>query len=328
MSDELIFDSERQARREKKKRQLIPFLALAVILVLVVAAVLILRGCKAEVHKGGESTDYTFSWNVKTNGDTQLVVPHDDYPKYRWDLKDREESLPVLRITRTGKDTKSGTVFTLHPEAAGRCLFTLILKGEDDAVVPSYEMIILAEVTETDGKLIAAPLNASGTRLQSEIIGAGRDPDVSGDNYRIYPDENRNLVLTFPAAEGETDWEYEIPSGEECLDLLGILYEDGNMNAYLQAGDTPGISELILKSDAAVTTIRLKLESGADGSLKILSHEAEYGEKPTVDPSSTVPVTTVTGGDAILVTSGNIPIFSDDHHLEVSEEPTQETPAR
>lgn len=319
MSDELIFDSERQMLRAEKKRRLIPLLALAAILVLVVVVVLILRGCRAETHTGGEITDYPYTWTLKSNGDTQLVIPHGDLPNGHWDLKDGEESLPVLRVSREEKEQKGGTVFTLHPEAAGRCLITFILKGADDAVIPNYQMIILAEVTETDGRLSAAPLNAAGTGFQPELVGGGD----GGSSYRIHSDSAGDLVLSYPASETETDWTYEILQGENSLRVLGLLYEDGNMNAYLRAGANPGPSTLLLKSELAYATITLSLQTGTDGSLKVVSHEVEYAERPEPEPS-TEPAPTETGGDEVVATTGEIPIFSDDHHLEMSENPDEE----
>lgn len=317
MSDELIFDSERQMRRDQRRRRLIPLLALAAILIVVAVVLLLLRGCRGETHTGGESTEYTYTWAAKANGDTELTVSHEDLPAGRWALKDGEESLPALRVTREAKEYKAGTVFTLHPEAEGRCLFTLVLQSEEGAD-PSYELVVLAQVTEADGKLSAAPLNASGTRFQAEIIGGGRNEGESG--YRIRSDKKGDLVLSFPVEENETDWEFELTQEQDSLKVLGLLYEDGDLNAYLRAGTVPGTGELVLSSVNTAATIRLRLECGADGSLKVLSHEAEYGEKPAVEPD-TEPVTTESGGDAVVATTGGIPIFSDDHHLEMSEDP-------
>ncbi len=321
MSDELIFDSERQMLRAEKKRRLVPLLTLAAVLVMVAAAVLILRGCRAEQYSGGESTAYPYIWSLKSNGDAQLIVPHGDVPEGRWDLKDREESLPVLRVAREGKESKAGTAFSLHPEAAGRCLFTLVLRSAEDALIPNYEMTILAEVRETDGKLSASLLNASGTHFQGEIDGG----DGKDHHYRISSDASGRLVLSSPVDETETDWEYEITEGAECVEVLGLLYEEGSMNFYLRAGTLPGLSGLVLRSENAAAKITLTLESGADGSLKVVSHEAEYGEKAPVEPDSSASDTTEAASEDVVATTGGIPIFSDDHHLEMSEDPAQES---
>ncbi len=326
MADELIFDSERQMLRAEKKRRLVPLLALAAVLVLILAVLLILRGCRAESHTGGENTDYLYTWSLKSNGDAELVVPHSDAPDYRWDLKDGGESLPALRVTRVEKERRDGTAFTLHPEAVGRSMITLVLKGEDNSVVPNYQMTLLTEVTEADERLSVNVLNSSGIRYQPEIVGrvgGGNGVDETGNNYRIYTDERSDLVLSFPVGEYERDWSHEITEGADSLAFLGLLYEDGNMKVRLRAGEAPGQSKLVLTSTNAATTITVQLESGADGSLKVLSHQAESGEKPEIATLPEIP--TDSGGDAIVVTTGDIPIFSDDHHLEVLDDPSAET---
>jgi len=142
-------------------------------------------------------------------------------------------------------------------------------------------MTLLAEVTAEEEGLRAALLNASGVRCQTELRG-GED---SENPYRLYTDEDGVLILSVEiASEYETDWDYEILSGEESLELLGVLSEEDRVNAYLEAGETPGIAELVLRSVNAAAEIRLSLEAGADGSLWVLSHEASYGEKPSHEP--------------------------------------------
>ena len=110
MSDELIFDSERLARKAAKKRLLIPLLVLAAVLIAALILALILRGSKGEQHRGGEATDYPYVWTLKANGDAELTVPHEDLPEGRWDLKDGEESLPALRVTRQEKEGSDGLI--------------------------------------------------------------------------------------------------------------------------------------------------------------------------------------------------------------------------
>ena len=285
MSDELIFDSERLARKAAKKRLLIPLLVLAAVLIAALILALILRGRKGEQHRGGEATDYPYVWTLKANGDAELTVPHEDLPEGRWDLKDGEESLPALRVTRQEKEGSDGTVFLLHPEAEGRSLFTLVLLGPGESPAKGYEMTLLAEVSRVEEQLSVSLLNASGTRLQTELSG-GAD---SENPYRIFTNQRNELVISLPVSESEMDWEYELPQGEDSLEPLGLLYEDGLMNLYLRAGATPGPAQLVLRSQQAAAELRLSLETGADGSLKVLSHEADYGEKPRQE---TVPDTT------------------------------------
>ena len=280
MSDEFLFDSERQQQKADRKRKLLPFLVLAGVLLLAVIVALLLRGSKGEIHTGGEQTDYPFRWSLKSDGSVELTVPHEDAPESRWVLKDGEESLPALRVTRE-EGENDGTVFLLHPETEGRALFTLTLTGQGENAAKSYEMKLLAEVTPGEKGLSAALLNASGVRCQAELRG-GED---SENPYRLYTDEDGVLILSVEiASEYETDWDYEILSGEESLELLGVLSEEDRVNAYLEAGEAPGAAELVLRSVNAAAEIRLSLEAKADGSLWVLSHEASYGEKPSHEP--------------------------------------------
>ena len=76
MSDELIFDSERQALRDRKKRWLVPLLVLVGILLAVVVVSLLLRSGKKPVNKGGEDTLYPFTWQVQADGSVLLELPH------------------------------------------------------------------------------------------------------------------------------------------------------------------------------------------------------------------------------------------------------------
>lgn len=320
MSEELIFDSERQEQREARKRWLLPCLVLVGILLLAVTIALIIRAGKGDTHSGGQDTDYPFTWALRSDGDTELAIPHADAPDCRWILKDGEASLPILRITRKEKKEGSeGTVFTLHPEQTGRCIFTLILSGTEEGAERIYEMTFLAEVSEADGKLGASLLNASGTRFQTELSGG----DGGENSYRIFTNAKGMLVVSIPTDEAVGDWEYELPTGEENLEIVGLLYEDGKLNAYLRAGENAGSSELVLRSEDAYTTIRLKLESGADGSLQVVSHEAEYEEKPVTEPTTEEP--TNPDGDQVASTAP-LPIETDhmiDDDLLFPEEPVE-----
>ena len=84
MSDELIFDSERQERRARKKSRLIPLLVLAGILLAVIVIALLLRSGKEPVHPAGEDTSYPYTWQVQSDGSLLVEISHADAPDYRW----------------------------------------------------------------------------------------------------------------------------------------------------------------------------------------------------------------------------------------------------
>ena len=294
MSDELIFDSERQELRDRKKRWLIPLLVLAGILLAVVIVSLLLRSGKKPVNKEGEDTLYPFTWQVQADGSVLLELPHADAPDHKWALTDGED-YPAVRAEAKG-EKNGGSSFLLTPEQAGRALleFTLRKDAEAGAENPktddAYRMTLLVEVVEEGGKRSVGVLNASGVQLQSEIAG-GQD---SENAYRVFQDENGYLVIAVKVAGLEMDWEYEIVSGQASVTDLGMIYEGDEVQVYLTAGETPGEGEVVLRSEQAAAELRFRCAVQDDGSLLVTHHEAEYGEKPAEE--ELVPATEVPGG--------------------------------
>lgn len=282
MSDELIFDSERQANRERKKKWLVPLLVLAGILIAVVVVSLLLRSDKQPVKKGGEDTNYPFTWQLREDGSIQLSIPHEDVPDAHWVLTG-DEVYAALR-TETEGEKDGSSQFRLIPAQAGRALLELTLrKDAEGRTEDSYCLSLLMEVEELDGKLNVSILNTSGVRLQGELSGG----EESGNGYRVFRNERGFLVIAVKYGEGETDWEYEIASGEESVRDYGMQYVDGEVQVLLKAGDAVGESELVLRSEAAGAELRFRCALQADGSLLVTDHQASYETRP--EPAGTEP---------------------------------------
>ena len=294
MSDELIFDSERQALQDRKKRWLIPLLVLAGILLAVVVVSLLLRSGKKPVNKGGEDTLYPFTWQVQADGSVLLELPHADAPDHSWVQTDGE-AYPAVRTEARGENN-GGSAFLLTPEQAGRALLEFTLRkdaeagAEDPRTDDVYRLSLLVEVAEEGGKRGVSVLNASGVQLQGEIAG-GQD---SGNAYRVFLDEHGYLIIAVRVAVAEMDWEYEIVSGQASVTDLGMLYEADEVQLYLKAGETPGEGEVVLRSEQAAAELRFRCAVQDDGSLLVTHHEAEYGEKPAEEEF--IPATEVPGG--------------------------------
>ena len=294
MSDELIFDSERQAFRDRKKRWLIPLLVLAGILLAVVVVSLLLRSSKKPVNKGGEDTLYPFTWQVQADGSVLLELPHADARDHCWVQTDGE-AYPAVRTETRGENNGSSS-FLLTPAQAGRALleFTLRKDAEAGAQDPKtddvYRLSLLVEVAEEGGKRGVSVLNASGVQLQGEIAG-GQD---SENAYRVFLDEHGYLVIAVKVAETEMDWDYEIVSGQSSVTDLGMVYEADEVLLYLKAGDASGEGEVVLRSEQAAAELRFRCAVQDDGSLLVTHHEAAYGEKPAQEEF--IPATEVPGG--------------------------------
>ena len=320
MADELIFDSERQQQKARRKRWLLPALVLAAVIVLVVVVTLITRSAKPETRTAGENTRYPFTWQSASDGSLRLELPHEDAPDYRWTLIDADELAPV-QVVRAEKEKDGKTCFTMTPTEEGRSVIALALlrelpeelapaaetesaegaEEEQKSAPPAaqdviYRMSIQLENAKTEEKLVCTLLSVSGYQLQGRVTGG----ENSGNPYEIQSDENRNLVLTIQSDSFERDWSCEILSGEASVLVEGILNTGESTQLYLSAGDTPGESELLLKSEIAAVEIRLRCVTQEDGALLLLDRQEQFAEKTAELPSMDnrdVTATTPTGGE-------------------------------
>ena len=316
MADELLFDSERQEKKAKKRKWLLPAIVLAAILVIVVVLALILRSQKEPVNKGGEDTLYPYTWQRQDDGSLLLEISHADAPDYRWTLTE-PEALQIVEASQEAKEKNNTTRFTLKPRGEGRDTVTLKLLREQTTVPePSskeeaieigyegpgpedvlFELSLLVEFTEEDGKLVGTVLNSSGVRRQGSLSG-GAD---SANPYRIYARDEGHVTAAVKIASLETDWTCEILSGEQSVTVEAVLYDYREVQLHLTGGETPGESELVFRSEAAGAELRLCTSLQTDGSLLITEHRAEYGEKavesPADDEEADVAEATAIAGD-------------------------------
>ena len=299
MSEELLFDSERQERKARRKTLLIPLLVLAAVIVLVVVIALIVRSGKAELHNAGENTLYPFTWEIHTDGSLLLELPHENAPDYRWTLVNGEE-LDFLLADRAEKEKDGKTCFTLTPTGEGRSLLELALfrearsqpaadntaatgaeetdEDEDEPAADDiiYRMSLMLENTEADGRLVCTLLGVSGYQLQGPVSG-GED---SENPYKVRTNENRELVITVQVQGMERDWVCEIVYGAESVVVDGLMNTPDSAKLYLKSGEVPGESELVLRSEAANAEIRFHCRTESDGALLLLDRQESYGEKP------------------------------------------------
>lgn len=308
MSDELLFDSERQERRAHKKRLLIPLLVLAGILIAVTVIALILRSGKNPVHPAGEDTLYPYTWQVRSDGSLLLEIPHTDAPDYRW-TPANTEPLQILEAQREEKERNSTTRFILSPKEAGRDMVRLKLQRESEGASEAgsepaskeealalgyaapdpedviFELTLLVEFTREGDELTGAVLSSSGVRHQGVLHGG----DASANPYRIYGKDKARVTVAVKAASDEQDWSCEILSGEDSVEIDGLLYELGEVLVHLRAGETPGESELVLRSEAAAAEIRLRCVREEDASLLVMEHQAQLRDKPEQNPGGQEP---------------------------------------
>lgn len=274
MSDELIFDSERQMKRADRRRWLIPLLALAAVLVLAVAVALILRRINTVMLTGGEDTPYPYGWRTEADGSILLQLPHEDLPDCLWVAAEQDAESGV-RVSRS-ENSEEDSGFTLTPVREGRCSLTMTLQTQDETPKPHYRHEFLLEVSAAEKGLQAAILSSSGLPLQTDVHGGGWNEN----SYQAYYETNGDLAVRIGCGEQERDWSCEILSGADAINFLGFSYEENEVCAYFRSGARSGSCELILGSETAAATLRLQCEAEADGLLRIVGHSAEYGEKP------------------------------------------------
>lgn len=335
MADELLFDSERQEKKARKRRLLRPAIALAAILVLAVVIALILRSVREPVHKEGEDGPYPFTWQLRDGGSLLLELPHPDAPDYRWTLAE-PDALENIEVSREAEEKDDTTRITVKPLGEGRAMVELKLlrEGEtapepaskEEALAQSYkgpepedvlyERSILLQFTREEDKLTGTVLSSVGVQRQ----GLQRGGEDSANPYRIYAKDEKRVVAAVKIASLETDWSCEILSGEGSVSVEAILYDVGEVRLCLDAGETPGESELVFRSEAAGAALRLKTSTGADGVLLVTEHRAEYGEKTVVSP----PDGEAEGGAVVSVTAGTGETEPDDQETQAeSGEPLQ-----
>ena len=293
-SDELVFDSERQEETARKKRLLIPLLALAGILLLVVVIALIVRSGNKPVHTEAGDSKYPFTWQVRKDGSVCLEISHADASDFRWTVANAEE-LRIVEAEREKKDKNNVTTLILTGKEAGREKLDLLLLREprqdaaesaseeekagrrdagQEAADAIYRLSVLVEFTWDGEELVGAVLGSYGVQRQGLQDGGTE----SANPYKIYAKAENRVVIEVRDENMAMDWKCEILSGVDSVDGEALMYGAGWVRLHLTAGETPGESELRLKSQNADAELSLRCGTQEDGSLLILEHKASYGE--------------------------------------------------
>ena len=302
MADELLFDSERQEKKAQTRKRLFPVIALAAVLAITVTVTLIIRGSRPATNQGGEDTPYPYSWQIQKDGSILLEIPHANDPDFRWTLTNQDE-LYAVEAKQEEREKSSATRFTLTPKEAGRDLVVVTLLREPDTettkafaseeaaeekkAAPNevldgiYRITLLVEFSEENGRLQGTVLNSSGVRCQG-ILSGGEDSETP---YLIYSSNDRYVVADVLIASPETDWTCTILSGKESIFAETIQYANSKVSLILKAGDTPGESEVLFRSEAAGVELRLHTLFQENSPLLVTEHQSQYGEKTVVSPT-------------------------------------------
>lgn len=139
-----------------------------------------------------------------------------------------------------------------------------------------YRMSLLLETQQADDHLVCRILTVSGVRTQANVSGGAN----SHHPYRIFSEQNGQLIVGVRMLSYEPDWSVELLSGRESVSVRSLNRAASELQLRLAAGETPGESELLLRCELSATELRLKLLTQSDGSLIVTEHEAKYGELP------------------------------------------------
>ncbi|MBR6376258.1 MAG: hypothetical protein IKS05_00670 [Oscillospiraceae bacterium] len=268
--DELLFESERLERRQQRKRLLLPLAIVGLLILAILAVIAILHSGKGETHMGGEDTPYPFRWTQAKDGSLRLELSHKDAAQERWQLQPGE-SFSSLEIQRAEKESGGSTVFHLTPNQPGRALLRLVLAPEGKTLSARYGFDLLTETVRTQEGLAVSILSAQGNSLVGEVSGG----EEMNRPYRVYTDWNGDTVIAVENVGNSADWEFSA-GDEEVLRFLGLHWADQRMEAHLLPGAKTGESSVLLKSESAGVSLELTLRRTEEGSLQVLSHQAQY----------------------------------------------------
>ena len=208
---------------------------------------------KKEVNRGGEDTNFPYSWEDKNKG--QVLVKLDgNYgdQEYSWNYScDTEE---VITITPSGKEKKGITSFILKPLAEGEAVITFTREKEvedapleadvkiddfvaekpEDTEAPeepemaqepesSYDPFaqlytVKDKVSEIQFRVIVTK-NEKGDELETEVLPvkeAEMAGVLEGDSdvaYKLWEDDTEGAVLRLPYSEDL--WTFEVSSEYE-----------------------------------------------------------------------------------------------------------------
>jgi hypothetical protein len=279
MAEEIVFDSERFAKKQTIKRWLIPAIALLAIVLIAAALALVFRG-GGRKYTGGEETPYPYTWRAGKNGVISLELDRSAAPDCLWTAAGPD---PLMDVAETQDAEEQKTQFVLTPLAAGRTVLTFSLLRNGDETDCIYELSVLAEVAENGKSLSSGLISFSGKELPGVVRG-GTDTDYP---YLLYTDADGDMritVITNAPAPDETAQEDadsdDKGSGWSCVcenesiaKVIGVITREDAVTAYLRPGTTPGTVRVQMTDSVSGTELSLELETDGSGSIRLLTHE-------------------------------------------------------
>ena len=309
MAKEVVFESERISKWERNKRFVIPAIAFVVVIVIAVVVALIMQGSRGETFTGGEDSPYPYSWTVNKDGSVLLEVDRSASPQYLWNISEESAGVEILSGESTDESVESFTLpvlsarpdrsqsgkkasILLTPTMTGRAVLLLDLRHKDNEQDQIYEMTILTEVLEENGKLYANLISITGTEQQG-ITHGGQETAFP---YTISLNESGDLLITVTTQDSEEAPESEeasesvsgtaatwecVSDNEETVTVLGVLYGADDVTAYVRAGAEAGRCTVRMSAENAGVEITLDCEVREDGTILVLSHDITGGETAT-----------------------------------------------
>ena len=324
-SDELIFDSERQAQKEHRQRMLLPLLIVLALVVLLVVAIILIRSNKTERVRMGEGSPYPFSWSQEKDGTLSLYLTHASQPDHRWAVGTDMEESPTVSLQRAEKEQEDSTVFVLTPKEAGRALlkFELLREENPDDVV--YELNLQTETMDAgEGKTSLRVLGFAGLQRQISLP----EEAAADESLNLGIQSDGLLCVSFPIQKGQIDW-YAESSDEETVLPVELTSADNVLTAYLRGGEKPGEAKVTFHSDYAGQEMILTVQCREDGSLQVLSKEIVTIEKlPSPDDPDTEFVLETDEEGGVMVTAVADVNPGDPDYVEIEDtQASDQTPA-
>ena len=303
MAKEVVFESERLSKWNRSKRFVIPAIAFVVVIVIAVVVALIMQGNRGETFTGGEDSPYPYRWTANKDGSVLLEVDRTASPQYLWNISEESTSIEILSGESTDESGESFTLpvlsaqpdrtqsgekasILLTPTMAGRAVLLLDLRHKDNAQDQIYEMTILTEVLEENGKQYANLISITGAEQQGITHGGQETPFP----YTVSLNESGDLLITVTAQDSEEEpesvsrteanWEC-VSDNEETVYVLGVLYDADDVTAYVRAGTEAGRCTVRMSAENVGVEITLDCEVREDGTILVLSHDITGGETAT-----------------------------------------------
>ncbi len=271
MAKEVIFESEKLERRQKRRRLLLPLFALAAIIVLAVIIALIVGKSRGRQYSGGEDTLYPYEWTEKRDGSLVFELPEPKTAGYVWQVTNSVET--TANITEEAKPTKGMKRYLVTPLAAGRTLMELKLSNTAEGSYGDQLFIldVVLDVAGENGILKTTLHSAAGRELPGVV--SGGDPE--GWPYQINASGPLEITVylkdRMKKIDGAPD---EMPAASIPA---GATYPEvtiGEASYIMNAWDCTSSDDRVVRVDSmesldGLVTVRLDL-TGADGSASVV----------------------------------------------------------